>query len=175
MRWEALFEDLESQLDAARAIDRVAEVADRTRAERASVTLGDRLRARRGGRVTLRLRGGETVSGELVDLADQWVLLAEGPRRWFVPTAAIGWVGGLGWHAATGGGQVARRLSLGHAMRALARDRVHVRVQARGVELAGRIEAVGADHVDVVVVPEGGRTGVVWVVPFDALDVVRSG
>ena len=176
MRWEALFEDLESQLDAARAADRVAEVAERTRVERASVTLGDRLRAARGTRVTLRLRDGEAISGELVELADQWVLLAEGSRRWLVPTAAVGWVGGLAWHAVTGGGQVARRLSLGHALRALARDRVHVRVQAQGVELAGRIDAVGTDHVDVVVVvPEGGRVGAVWTVRFDALEVVRSG
>ena len=175
VRWEALFEDLESQLEAVDAADRAAEIAERTRAERASVTLGDRFRAARGSRVALRLRDGETVSGDLVDLAQQWLLLTDGPRQLLVPTAAVGWVGGLGMHAATGGGEVVRRLTMGHALRALARDRVHVRVQALGVELAGRLDAVGADHVDVVVVPEGGRSGSVWTVPFDALDLIRSG
>ncbi|OIQ72954.1 hypothetical protein GALL_454120 [mine drainage metagenome] len=175
VRWEALFEDLESQLDAAHAANRAVEVAERTRTERASVTLGDRFRAARGSRVSLRLRDGEAVSGDLVDLAQQWLLLADGPRQLLVPTAAVGWVGGLGMHATTGGGLVVRRLTMGHVLRALARDRVHVRVQAHGVELAGRLDAVGADHVDVVVVPEGGRAGSVWAVPFDALDVIRSG
>ncbi len=175
MRWETLFEDLESQLEAVHAADRAAEVAERTRTERASVTLDARFRAARGSRLVLRLRDGETVSGELVDLAHQWLLLADGARRLLVPTAAVGWVGGLGRHAATGGGQVMRRLTMGHALRALARDRVHVRIQARGVELVGRLDAVGADHVDVLAVPEGGRIGSVWTVPFDALDVIRSG
>ena len=175
MRWEALFEDLESQFEAAHAVERAAEIADRTRTERASVTLDARFRAAHGSRLVLRLRDGETVSGELVDLAHQWLLLADGARRLLVPTSGVGWVGGLGLHAATGGGPVVRRLTIGHVLRALARDRVHVRVQARGVELVGRLDAVGADHVDVLAVPEGGRTGSVWAVPFDALDVIRSG
>ena len=68
-----------------------------------------------------------------------------------------------------------RRLSLGHALRALARDRVLVRVLAQGVEITGRMERVGADHVDLMVGCGDPRNGELWTVPFASLQAVRSG
>ena len=180
MRWEALFADMEGQLEAANAADVLAGVPDLTRAERATVTLPGRLRAARTGTLVIRLRGGELVSGSVVDVAEQWVLLGDGARRALVPLAAVTAVRGLETASHPGTGVVGRRLGLGHALRALARDRVAVRVVTRGWETSGRLDRVGADHVDVAVVPPDAerRTGgaaTTWAVPFAAIEVVHSG
>lgn len=182
MRWEALFADMEAQLDAARAADLAAAVADLTRAERATVPLTARLRAATGTALTVRVRGGEAVTGTVLDVAEQWLLLADGPRRALVPLPAVQAVSDLPVAAQpSSGGVVARRLTLGHALRALARDRVVARVALDGGELVGRLDRIGADHVDVTGVtdrsgaarphPDGPR----WTVPIAAIQVVRAG
>ncbi|WP_298460346.1 hypothetical protein [uncultured Cellulomonas sp.] len=178
MRWEALFADLEAQLAAAEAAEVTAQVAEVTRAERATVTLGGRLRAARGGAVTVRLRGGELVTGTVLDVAGQWVLTGDGPRRALVPLAAVDAVRGLAPASHPDEGVVSRRLGLGHALRALARDRAAVRISTDGGQVTGRIDGVGADHLDLTVAddPSQARTrGAVWSVPFVAVRVVRSG
>lgn len=175
MRWEALFQDMEAQLEADERAAVRAGVAELVRAERATVRTAARLRAAVGRQVRVQVMGADAVEGEVVDAAEQWVLLALGPsRRVLVPAAAIVAVAGVGRQAQPDGGVVERRLGLGHALRALARDRSPVGVRAGDVDLYGRLEAVGADHVDVMV-PGPGRTGLVWTVPFAALVWVRTG
>ena len=44
MRWDALFDDLETQMAASERLDLDAEIAERTRSESAAVELADRLR-----------------------------------------------------------------------------------------------------------------------------------
>lgn len=175
VRWESLFADMESQLVAARAQELRDEVAELTRAERAQVALADRLRAVRGAHLRLVLRDGQAVDGAAVEVAPQWVLLApDAFRRALVPTSAVGGVVGLPPSAAPPAGTVERGLSLGHALRALARDRTVVRVDAHGVAVTGRVERVGADHLDVVPRDAGAAAGT-WTLAFGALLVVRSG
>lgn len=172
MRWETLFADMEAQLAAADRAGVRADVAELVRAERATVHLADRLRGSVGRRQRVRIAGAEPIEGDLVDVAEQWVLLAQGAeRRVLVPIGAIAAIAGVGAHVAPDPGRVERRLGLGHALRVLARDRAAVVVRAADVELVGRLGAVGADHVDVVV--EGA--GATWAVPFGALSWVRSG
>ena len=180
MRWEALFADMEAQLAAAEAADVTAQVVELTRAERSTVTLAGRLRAARERPVAVRVRGGELVTGTVVDVAEQWVLVAEGPRRALVPLAAVGGVSGLPVATQPDDGVVARRLGLGHALRALARDRTPVHVVTDAAEIPGRVDRVGADHIDVAVVVDpstarttGGTAG--WAIPFAAIRVIRSG
>jgi hypothetical protein len=168
-----LFADLEAQLDAGRRADLQADLAERVRAERASVSIADRVRAASGVRLRVWLLGGTVVEGVVADAASQWLLLADGARQVLVPTAAVAGVGGLAADSAPPPGVVERRLSLGHALRALARDRAPVVVVADGYELAGRLERVGADHVDVT--PTGGPTAAARAVPFAALRAVRTG
>jgi hypothetical protein len=179
MRWEALFADMEGQLEAADAAELLAGVPDLTRAERATVTLAGRLRAARSGTVVIRVRSGELVTGSVLDVADQWLLLGDGSRRALVPAAAVTAVRGLDVGSSPDAGVVARRLGLGHALRALARDRAPVRVVTAAGELAGRLDRVGADHVDLTAVLDGARTPgasvVTWAIPFAAIDVVHSG
>ncbi|WP_146842785.1 hypothetical protein [Cellulomonas composti] len=175
MRWEALFEDLEGRLAAARDDQVRDEVADLVRAERAQVRLADRWRGARGATLRLVLVDGQVVEGVVVDSAAQWVLLAEpGRRQALVPAGAIAAVVGAPPHAAAPGGEVDRSLTLGHTLRALTRDRVTVLLDVRGSRLRGRLERVGADHVDLSPL-DVVRDAAPWSVPFDAILVVRSG
>jgi len=175
MRGEALFDDLEAQFAAVELADRAAAVGELTRAERATVRLEGRVRAAIGQPILVRVRGGEQLAGELVDAAAEWLMLAEGPRRYLVPTQAVAVLRGLPGQVEPDSGRVARRLGLAHALRALSRDRVAVRLDAQGVQLRGRLDAVGADHVDLVALDESGRGRPErWAVPISAIDVVAS-
>ncbi|HWS59034.1 MAG TPA: hypothetical protein VN257_10875 [Actinotalea sp.] len=175
MRWDDLFADMEHQLDAAAVQDRADQVAELTRTERASVTLVDRLRAQAGSPLVLELRGGERLRGAVADVAASWLLLVDDRREHLVPVRAVAAVEGL-VAASVPPTLLARRLGLGHALRAVARDRAVVRVVAGSTVLVGRVDGVGADHLDVALVhTDSGRpTGQVRVVPFDALERVTS-
>lgn len=169
MRWDALFTDLELQLEAAEQAGLVEQVADLTRAERASVELVDRLHGGRG-RVGIVLRGGERLTGDLVDAAGQWLLLADPPREHLVPVGAVVAVTGLALGSVPPGA-VARRLGLGHALRAIARDRAVVQLLAGPLLLVGRVDAVGADHLEVAVVgPDRRPSGERYTVAFAAVE-----
>lgn len=174
MRWDALFADMEAQLAAAAAQDLDAEVADRTRSERARVLLTDRLRAVRGDGVQVQLRSGP-VTGEVQDVGAAWVLLVAASREHLVPLAAVVGVSGLRGADVEEASSL-RRLGLGHALRAVARDRSVVRVTTAAGTLLGRVDAVGADHLDLALAyPDSGRpTGEVRTVPFAGLDLVSS-
>ncbi|MFQ6172821.1 hypothetical protein ACK8HX_14520 [Oryzobacter sp. R7] len=163
MRWERLFADLEAQLAAGERRELDDEVAERTRRERALVTLDARLASAVGTPVVLGLveggpGGARRVQGDLADLGDGWVLLrAPAGRDLLVPLAAVATVGALAPSAGPGAPAAARRFGLGHALRALSRDRatVAVRLRGGGAPLVGTIDAVGADHLDLAEHPEG--------------------
>lgn len=174
MRWEALFADMEAQLDRARHEGAHHEIADLARAERAGVLWSDRVRGSAGRELRVHVGEDEPVRGTLADVAAQWMLLAEGARQVLVPASAVVAVEGAVDQPAPGAGSVERRLGLGHALRALARDRAPVVVHARGLLLSGRIDRVGADHLDLTVA-DGSRRGAVLLVPFASLVAVRSG
>lgn len=180
MRWEGLFADMESQLAAAEAQGVADEVAELTRAERSRVELADRLRAAsqpESPPVTLAVRSGDVVSGRVVDAATAWVLVVDGPREHLVPLGAVVRISGLASTAAPPVGSALRRLGLGHALRAVARDRSVVRLTVGTDRLEGRIDAVGADHLDLTTARgESGRrpTGESHTVPFAGLDLVTS-
>ena len=169
-RWELLFADLEAQLAAHQEAARDGEVAELTRAEHASITLADRLRAVMGGSVTLELHDGETIQGTLRRVAASWLLLegrgASGRTEHLVPLASICAVTGLSRHAVP---SVTRTdgLGLGTVLRELQRDRARVVVRTSGGHAAGRLARVGQDHLDL---EETDRAPVrTRTVPFAAL------
>ncbi|WP_205860470.1 hypothetical protein [Phycicoccus sp. HDW14] len=127
MRWEGLFADLEGQLAAEERRELDSEVAERTRRERALVDLTGRLAATVGSPVSLLVEGGRVVSGVLADVGDGWLLVADPPRELLVPRGALVTVEGLPPHADPA--RTARRFGLGHALRALARDRATVTLE----------------------------------------------
>jgi hypothetical protein len=181
MRWEGLFADLEGQLAAERRRERDDEVAERTRRERALVTLPGRLAAAVGAPVRISLSGGRQVEGDLQDLGEDWVLVrtAADAHEVLVPLAAVVALRSLGSQSAPA--RSARRFGLGYALRALSRDRatVVVSVQGDGPRLLGTIDAVGADHLDLAEHLEGvprrrENVTAVATVPFAALVAVES-
>lgn len=169
MRWDALFADLEGQLESERGAAFQAEVAELTRAERASVELSARLIAARGLQLTIRLTDGEVIQGEIRDAAAQWILLMASARYVLIPVGAVALVQGLPTRARPAS-HVERRLTLGHALRALSRDRARVVVRVAGGAVSGLVDTVGADYVEIT-----QDEGVVAALPFAAIVSVRAG
>jgi hypothetical protein len=169
VRWDALFNDLEGQLAAAHSADFAAEVVELAEAERASVGLAERLGAALGVQVAVHLLGGSVVRGSVSDANPSWVLLRDGPREHLVPVGAIAAAEDVP-SASVPFVDIERRLTLGHALRALARDGGRVVVETSGGEFRGRIDAVGADHFDVDL--ESDRGGIA--VPFGSLRRITS-
>lgn len=158
MRWESLFADLAAQWEAARREEDEARIADLAEAEMGRVTLADRLRATRGAALTLVLADGSTTTGTVLDAAVHWLLLADGERRRVVPVAAVAAAWPLGV-AAPAPGVVEQRLTLGHVLRALAREGTVIRLRTRAGVYLGRVVRVGADHLDLVLATGGAGGG----------------
>ncbi len=163
MRCEELFDDLEAQLEAGSRRDLDAEVADRTRRERATVRLHQRLAGAVGTVLDIRTLGDAVVHGDLVDVGVDWLLVHESAGDaggvqipTLVPLAAVLTVGvggpGQGPRSrieGPPGSGVVRRFGFGYALRALSRDRATVAVtDITGLTYTGTIDAVGADALD---------------------------
>ena len=182
MRWQALFDDLEGQFDAAQAAELAAEVAERTRRESALLRLVDRLRAAEGALVTVSLPGAGVLRGRLLDAGADWLLLDEGAaREVLVPLTAVLGVTGLGSRSATpDDGPVAKRLDLRWALRGLARSRSGVALGlVDGALVTGTLDRVARDHLDLAEhgLGEARRVGAVRqvrLVPMSAIAYVRS-
>jgi hypothetical protein len=182
VRWEQLFADLEAQF-AALEPDESGEAPSRSRAEYGRLLLADRLRGARGWPVSLTCRGAGELSGRLVDVGADWLLLADATgRELLVAAAAVRAVGGLGAATAPPAavGPLARRLDLRRALRGLARDRAPLQcLLDDGSVLVGTVDRVGADFLELAEHPldvprrREAVTGVRAVV-LDAVVAVRT-
>ncbi len=179
MRWDRLFEDLDGQIESDVLREREAEVADRTRRERAQIDIQSRLLASVGAPpVTVRLAN-RTLTGVVRDVGPDWVLLeTEGQRALLVVTAAVGSLVGV-VRGAVQPSAVARRFGLGAALRAISRDRSVVELVAAATALVGTIDVVGSDHLEIAEhapdLPRRARNvQAVHVVPFAAVETVRQ-
>ena len=167
MRWERLFDDLEAQLSSDETRELAAEVADRTRRERALVGLHERFAAAADRTVVeIRVAGVGLLRGLVTGSGPDWVLLdhrveaalsvvsatgsgaAHVDRPVLVATQAIRSVTGLGGAEPTGA--VATGVGLGSALRAVSRDRAVVDVvDVDGAVVTGTIDSVGQDYLEV--------------------------
>jgi hypothetical protein len=177
MRWDRLFDDLEAQLQGEQAREWAGEVADRTRRERAQVDLQSRLLANvDNDRVALRLPT-RTLSGRLVDVGPDWLLLETGTHLVLVTLAVARALTGLAPRSRIPT-VVAKSFGLGAALRAVSRDRAAVElVDVAGSVVTGTIDVVGADHLELAVHPSDASrraSNVVsrLVVPFWSLGTV---
>ncbi len=179
MRWESLFADLEARFEQGEAREREAEVADRTRRERALVPLHARLLASRGlGPVSIGLASG-AVTGTIIEVGPDWLLVEESPHRSVLVAAlAVRHLTGLVPRAQEPS-VVGKRFTLGSALRALSRYRAVVEVvDVDGRPVTGTIDAVGADFIEMAehAADQPRRARNVTrsrVVPFVALASVR--
>lgn len=166
-RWSDLAADLDALADAREAAETDAIVAELTRAEHATTRLADRFRAATGAPVVVDLPDGEPVRGIVHEAADTWVLLdgaARGTERHLIPIGAVDGVSGLGPRSVPA---LRREVAITTRLRDLQRDRRAVLVRTRGRVSRGRIDRVGADHLDLEVLD--GERGGVRVVPLAAL------
>jgi hypothetical protein len=152
VRWDRLFDDLGAQFEAAADEDFAAEIADRTRRERALIGLAERFTTARGTAIDVTAAGAGPISGVLRRSGPGWLLLDLGAgREALVATTAVSTVRRLPTSAAITAATtlVAARLDLGHLLRAIARDRSPVSVTMRDAAiLTGTIDRVGADYLD---------------------------
>lgn len=194
MRWERLFDDLEAQLGADEARELAAEVADRTRRERALVGLHERFAAAVDRTVVeVRVAGVGLIRGLVTGSGPDWVLLDQRAdpglsavpplgappvdRPVLVALSALRAVSGLGGAEPTTA--VTRAFGLGAALRAVSRDRAVVDVvEVDGSGVTGTIDGVGQDYVEVAEhsadLPRRPQNVVgVRAIPFAAIALVR--
>jgi hypothetical protein len=151
MRFERIFEDLEGRLEHHEQQEVRAVSEDLARAERAQLTLADRLRGAE-----------ERLSGTVQEVGAEWVGLRESrsAQRAVVPLGAIGIVEGLSSRARPAEESLRSPLGLGSVLREIARDRSVVRLETTAGTVLGRIAAVGADALDVLSLPTGESSSV---------------
>ncbi|MDI2035034.1 hypothetical protein [Paenarthrobacter nitroguajacolicus] len=183
MRWDSLFNDLEAQFSAERALERETEITERARVELAGIELADRLRGLGDGRVKVVLASGATLLGNVSHLGSEWFVLVEGLRQWLIPFPSVLSYQGLGRLALKATPRLLRPLGLAAALRVLSRDRapvvLHLGSTAGGIELRGVIDRVARDHFDVAVLQDGevrraGNVAGVVTVPFSSLVALSS-
>jgi hypothetical protein len=168
-----VFDDLEGQAEALYAAERDAELADRSRAEYATVTLASRLMASVGASVSLQVAGVGDVRGELSRVGAGWCLVSADTGDWLVPFEAIESVAGASIRAVPEvAWPVVARLGLGSALRRLAEGRRPCRVTTR----AGRrhevvLTRVGQDFVEAETIQDQPRP---ILLALSALGAVQS-
>lgn len=147
MRWQRLFADLQAEFDEAAAAAERSEDASRRRVETGAVRLVDRLAGALDRPLTLRCSGVGDVTGVLVEVGADWLLLTDESRRdVLVATSTVQTVAGLGRATAPAEdpGPVRARLDLRRALRGLARDRSVVQVVLDdGAAFVGTVDGVG--------------------------------
>jgi hypothetical protein len=182
VRWDDVFADLE--LEAAGLVERERdlEIAERTRAELATVGLVERFRAGVGRPVSLRVAGAGVLTGDIRRVTARWGLLAApGDAEWLVAWSAVMGVTGLPPQAVdAGASRVESGLGWPATWRVLARDRapVHV-VRTDGSRVTGIASRVGRDFVELTASGlehptwVGGTRVPTEVVPYQAVAAVR--
>lgn len=183
MRWDALFNDMESQLAEADRLALETEVNDRARAEMVGLPLEDRLRATIGCRIGVHLLCGDSIQGELLHAGADALVLDADRHQVLIPYWAAARYTGLGRHMRAENSRVHRSLGFAHSLRSLARDRSELVVTIGGgagmTRLAGVIDRVGSDYLDLAAVVPGearrsGSVGQVSAIPFSVVAMVRS-
>ena len=154
MGWDerlfGLLDDLEQQAEAVFDLERVAELADRSRAEYAAVTLASRLMASVGGEVALEVTGVGLVEGPCSGWRPAGASSATGGHDWLVRLDAVtvsrGRLGPVGARGGvvTAGGAGAGRDAAPAGRRSRAERGAHPRRGRRLVSLT----RVGADFVE---------------------------
>ena len=175
MTWEeqlfSLLDDLEQQAEAAYDAERDVDLADRSRAEYAQVTLASRLMASLQDEVVLEVRGVGQVHGTLCRVGEGWCLVQGSGQDWVLRTEVITLVRGASERSVP---EVAwspvARLGFGSALRRIADTRdpcvIH-RIDGRHHDVM--LTRVGQDFVEAA-----GADAKLLLFPFATLAAVQS-
>jgi len=157
MTWEeqlfVLFDDLEQQAEGMFRAERELEVADRSQAEYAQVTLPSRLMASLDREVDLKVVGVGTVTGTLQRVGTGWCLVAGRGQEWIVRLHAVIQVRGASDRSLPEAAwSPVARLTLGSALRRIAQARQRCVLHlVDGSRHEAHPVRVGADFVEAVV------------------------
>ncbi len=194
MRWQNLFDDLESQLESELGAEEVDLLAEEERLRLGRLTLRDRLRALHAeapaSPLGLTLRGGARIAMRPAAIGRDWIageLDAGTLRSAIVPLAAVATLDPVGEQLALSlridpapepPTALSARLGLAFVLRDLCRRRAAVEIQLGAERLHGTIDRVGRDHLDLAehAPGEARRTAAVArirIVAFVTLDLVR--
>lgn len=194
MRWQNLFDDLESQLESELGAEEVDLLAEEERLRLGRLALRDRVRAMHeadpAAPLALTLRGGERLTLRLAAVGRDWVAGetdAGSLRSAIVPLAALVTVDPRGDQLAASlradpvpepPTALSARLGLAFVLRDLCRRRAAVDLHVAGERWHGTLDRVGRDHVDLAehAAGEPRRTASVVrirIVSAAAIDLVR--
>jgi hypothetical protein len=194
VRWQNLFDDLESQLESELGADEVDLLAEEERLRLGRLTLRDRLRAVQADEphlpLGLTLRGGGRLALRIGALGRDWLAGetdAGALRSAIVPLAAVASLDPVGAQLAASlrvdpapepPTALSARLGLAFVLRDLCRRRAAVDLHVGAARWHGTIDRVGRDHLDLAehAPGESRRTGAVArirIVAFAGLDLVR--
>ena len=175
MAWDRelfdVFDELEHRAEALHAVERAPELADRSRAEYATVTLASRMMASVGLVVELEVIGAGLVRGGLQRVAADWCLVSGSGQDWVVPLASVTVVHGTSARSVP---EVAwspvARLGLGSALRRIADSGQRCVLHLRdGTAHDVVLRRVGADFVEA-----DGLRSAGLLVPFAGVGAVQS-
>lgn len=141
--------DYESYFDDELRQGVIGEADERIIEERAGITLGQRFLALEGQKVALILRNAEKVTGRIIDVATSWVLIEGQSEEVLIPMAAIAQAA-LPQGVLPEGVRLSARLGVGSILRRLSQRSISVRIVHDGGMVRGTVDAVYADHVDIV-------------------------
>ena len=189
MRWDSLFDDLESQLEQERTAEELDVEAEEERLRLGRLSLRDRLlaltRAPGGRSLRIGLVGGIRLVVLPQSIGRDWLSATQPDgRQCVVPLAAIATVS-LGRAevatslVAAAPDTVSARLGLPFVLRDLCRRRRQVELTTPDGVLVGTLDRVGRDHVDLAVHDSGtprreSDVRDVLIVPIDRVVIVRA-
>lgn len=143
----AFIAQLEARFDEERGVDLEELIDELTDAERTSVSLTARL-AGADVAVTLTLRGGQMLTGKILDVTRSWVLLEEGREDSLVMLSAVTAAWPLG-RSVVCESSIRGGVGVGHVLRELGARGLGVVIESDAGAYRGIIDAVYSDHVDV--------------------------
>jgi hypothetical protein len=194
VRWQNLFDDLESQLESELGAEEVDLLAEEERLRLSRLTLRDRVRALQDGaareQISLALRGGERIALTIAAVGRDWVAGESDVatlRSAIVPLAAIAVLDPVGAQLAASlrvdpapepPTALSARLGLAFVLRDLCRRRAPVELHAGTDRWHGTIDRVGRDHLDLAEHAPGeprrsAAVARIRIVAFASLDLVR--
>jgi hypothetical protein len=165
MRWDSLFDDLESQLEHELGAEEVDLVAEEERLRLGRLALRDRFRAMldTGRPLRLTLADGSRLTISLGAVGRDWIA-GEHPSEGLTAPSCIVPIGAIvacfpdaaqtaastapSEGAGSAVGSLASRLGLGFVLRDLCRRRASVQITTRLEPLTGTIDRVARDHLD---------------------------
>ena len=194
MRWQNLFDDLESQLEVELGAEEVDLLAEEERLRLGRLSLRDRVRALHDAApaspLVVTVRGGERLTLTVAALGRDWLageLDAGILRSAIVPFASLATLDPVGTQLAASlraepapepPTALSARLGLSYVLRDLCRRRSGVDVAVGGERLHGTIDRVARDHLDLAEHAPGeprrsAAVSRIRIIAFASIDLVR--